>query len=153
MAPLLDLDFRWPTDTEVQKLQMKAKDAGEKTPILTRERGLYVTSSKAVWIPETEIRMQLRICVIVHCGRGGHRGADTTYGMIKQYFFWRTMRGDIKNFCDSCLHCLSTIGGTRVLRPLSNAMHATKSNEMIHFDFSLYGTKQLRKVFRIACKG
>ena len=36
---------------------------------------------------------------------------------------------------DSCIHCLSTEDGRMVPRPLGHAMHSTKPNLVIHFDY------------------
>ena len=49
------------------------------------------------------------------------------------------MTEDVKNFCKSCLHCQSTLGGDRVPRPLGHALHADKPNELLHFDFLYIG--------------
>lgn len=49
------------------------------------------------------------------------------------------MESYIRIFCNTCLHCQSTIGRNRIPRPLSHALHATKANELIHFDFLYLG--------------
>ena len=49
------------------------------------------------------------------------------------------MRTDISVFCNTCLHCSSTIGGLSIPRTLSHALHAEKPNELIHFDFLYLG--------------
>lgn len=46
------------------------------------------------------------------------------------------MEQDIHLFCNFCLHCQLTLGGTRIPRPMGYAMHATSPNEILHFDFS-----------------
>jgi transposase InsO family protein len=45
------------------------------------------------------------------------------------------MRSDILDFAKSCIHCLVTTGGSRVPRPLGEALHADKPNVVLHFDF------------------
>ena len=61
------------------------------------------------------------------------------------------MKTDISVFCNTCLHCLTTIGGQRVPRPLGHAIHADKPNQLIHFNF-LYmypGDDNMKYVFII----
>ena len=81
--------------------------------------------------------LQLRICIIGHCG--GHRGTGTTFKTIRNFCFWENMKSDIAVFCNSCLHCQSTIGGTRFPTAMGHALHATKPNELLHFDYLYMG--------------
>ena len=39
------------------------------------------------------------------------------------------------HFYKKCLHCLTTIGGDKAPRPLSEALHDDKPNEISHFDY------------------
>jgi hypothetical protein len=39
----------------------------------------------------------------------------------------------------NCLHCVATIPGDKVPRPLGTQLHATKPNETLHFDFLYIG--------------
>jgi len=138
VAPDLQPDFEWPTEKEIHDVQHAAIAKGnEEAPSATR-RSLRVTDG-AVWIPKYAVSLQLRICVIAHCGRGGHRGLAATFENIRPHFFWKNMRTDITTFCNTCLHCLSTCGGDRVPRAMGHALHAEKPNELIHFDFLYMG--------------
>jgi hypothetical protein len=49
------------------------------------------------------------------------------------------MAKDVKVFAQSCLHCVATNPGDRVPRPLGTQLHATKPNEILHFDFLYIG--------------
>jgi hypothetical protein len=44
------------------------------------------------------------------------------------------MAKDVKVFVQNCLHCVATIPGDKVTRPLGTQLHATKPNEILHFD-------------------
>jgi hypothetical protein len=44
-------------------------------------------------------------------------------------------RGLVQN----CLHCVATIPGDKVPRPLGTQLHATNPNEILHFDFLYIG--------------
>jgi hypothetical protein len=49
------------------------------------------------------------------------------------------MAKDVKVFVQNCLHCVATIPGDKVPRPLGTKLHATKPNEILHFDFLYIG--------------
>eukprot|EP00171_Calliarthron_tuberculosum_P012252 IDg12252t1 len=65
----------------------------------------------------------------------GHRGWRTTKASIIARFWWTKMSDDIEDFVKSCLHCLATQPGKVIPRPLGHALHASKPNELLHFDF------------------
>jgi hypothetical protein len=49
------------------------------------------------------------------------------------------MAKDVKVFVQNCLHCVATIPGDKVPRPLGTLLHETKPNEILHFDFLYIG--------------
>ncbi|KAH9184502.1 hypothetical protein AeNC1_013522, partial [Aphanomyces euteiches] len=49
-------------------------------------------------------------------------------------FEWRTTKTDVKGFVSACLHCM-VVDGESVPQPWGEAMHATKPNGLIHFDW------------------
>jgi hypothetical protein len=49
------------------------------------------------------------------------------------------MAKDVKVFVQNCLHCVHTIPGDNVPRPLGTQLHATTDNEILHFDFLYNG--------------
>jgi Integrase core domain/Integrase zinc binding domain len=91
--------------------------------------------NNALWIPERAVELQLRLCVEAHCRSAGHRSYGATLGAIKEYLAWTTMAKDVKVVVQNCLHCVATIPGDKVPRPLGTQLHATKPNEILHFDF------------------
>jgi hypothetical protein len=62
------------------------------------------------------------------------------------------MRSGIASFCQTCLHCLSTIGGTRGTRPMGHALHADKPNDLIHFDFLYLGKRSTGDIYVLILK-
>ena len=136
LAPYIDEKIEWPTAEEVATIQAEAIREGEKLPDAPEKRnGVLTDAQGAVWIPADAVNLQLRLCIIGHCGRGGHRGVTTTLKNICEHFFWRTMRADITSFCNTCLHCEATTGGLRKPRPFAHTMHADRPNQLLHFDF------------------
>jgi Integrase zinc binding domain len=100
---------------------------------------ITASSSGAAWIPIDAVELQLRLYILAHTGAGGHRGVDSTFTAISAYFFWTTTRTDVSDFVKSCIHCLATIGGSRVPRPLGEVLHADKPNLVLHFNFLYIG--------------
>jgi hypothetical protein len=49
------------------------------------------------------------------------------------------MAMDVKGFVRKCLHCVATIPGDTVPRPLGTQLHAANPNEILHFDFLYIG--------------
>jgi Integrase zinc binding domain len=64
---------------------------------------------------------------------------EATLGSIKEYVTWTTMAKDVKVFVQNCLHCVAKVPGNKVPRPLGMQLHATKPNEILHFDFLYIG--------------
>ncbi|KAF0707228.1 hypothetical protein AaE_013713 [Aphanomyces astaci] len=78
--------------------------------------------------------MQARICVVAHAGAAGHRRVQATTESVSEVFEWTTLKTDVKNFVTACLHCM-VVDGESIPRPWGEALHATKPNELIHFDW------------------
>jgi Integrase core domain len=55
------------------------------------------------------------------------------------------MAKDVKVFVEKCLYCVATIPGDKVPLPLGTQLHATKPNEILHFDFLYIGLSRDRK--------
>jgi Integrase zinc binding domain/Integrase core domain len=145
-APTEHDAFVWPTAQEIRLVQDTAlvgeqvsKGHSHPEPLLSDD-SLYRTSGGQVWIPAAAHDLQLRICIVAHTG--GHRGIRATTDSIKALFFWPKLVRDVRTFCNTCLHCRSTIGGNRTPRPFGQALHASLPNEIIHFDFLYMGPSQ-----------
>jgi transposase InsO family protein len=60
-----------------------------------------------------------------------------TLSDIQDHHYWKGMSKDIKVFVGSCFHCIASAPGETTARPRREALHASKPDEVIHFD-SLY---------------
>ena len=123
----------WPTVQEIIEIQKRHRSSLPQTII--EKNGIYITSDNAISIPPDENLLQLRICIIAHCGAAGHRGFKNTMLSIKDHFFWKEMEEDVKRFVASCIHCVATTRGNREPRPFGPAVHGTSANDLIQFDF------------------
>jgi hypothetical protein len=77
--------------------------------------------------------------VEVHCRSAGHRAYEATLGAIKEYVAWTTMAKDVKIFVQNRFHCAATTPGYKGPLLLGTQLHATKPNEILHFDFLYIG--------------
>jgi hypothetical protein len=63
------------------------------------------------------------------------------------------MRSYILDFVKSCIHCLATTGGSRLPRPLGEALHADKPNVVLHFGFLYVGKSSSGPIYILALRG
>lgn len=138
VSPGLDPELDWPTLDGIIASQDASKELAPSSSKST-SKGL-VNDEGVSWIPSTDHKLKLRILIAAHTGYGGHRGWKVTHETVKSRFFWSNMSQDVKNFVKSCLHCVATATGTVVPRPLGHALHASKPNQLLHFDFCFMST-------------
>ena len=135
--PGYDASYDQPDLKAIQNSQQDTKDTPPEG--CTSVDGLWRSSKGALWIPDSDRSMKLRILIAAHTGVAGHRGQAVTLANVRAKFFWKTLGEDVKSFVESCLHCLCSASASTVPRPLGHALHATKPNRLLHFDF-LYMT-------------
>jgi hypothetical protein len=131
-------DYNFTVAAEVLRLQKAASynpDLKEFPPKKREANGLLFKEQGKIWILTNAVSMQVRLCVIAHGGRGGNQGHQLTLSAIKDHYYWKGMSNDIKVFVGSCLHCVASAPGENTPRPRGEALHASKPNEVIHFDF------------------
>ncbi len=139
LPSVTDTDFDWPTLEEIRELQAaycrSVPDCAE------RKDNLVLINDK-FWIPPQANDMKLSLIVTPHTGTAGHRGQDATLDILKSQYVWKDMAADTAVFIKSCIHCIGTRSGSRVPRPLLSTTHASKPNELIHFDYLSMGSSQ-----------
>jgi hypothetical protein len=74
------------------------------------------------------------MCVIAHCGIGGHRRVEATRTAILSKFYWPQLQNDVTHFCKKFLQCIGSLDA-KVPRPLGEAIHAEERNQVLHYDF------------------
>jgi Integrase core domain len=124
---------------EYERYQQSNATACQEVPPQQVDAGGLRMMNNALWIPERAVESKLRLCVEAHCRSAERRAYEATLGAIKKYVAWTTMEKDVKVFVLKSLHCVNTIHGDRVPRPLGAQLHATKPNEILHFDFLYIG--------------
>lgn len=125
----------WPSRTT-----LKAAQNGHEPPrgSTTDEDGLLRVDGK-VWVPKGNDEMKIKLLTIAHAGQAGHRGADATVAAIREEFVWNGVTTDAREFVSNCLLCVLSRSGSAVPRPLSQTLHATKPNDVLHFDYLFLG--------------
>ena len=127
----------WPSWNLIRQSQQSSQHILN-TAKLNEETKLYEVNN-CTWIPQEDLDLQFKIIITSHCGSVGHRGSDATLSIIKENFHWTTMQKDVKEFVRHCLHCIITRSGDVIPRPLAQALHGEKPNEVIHMDFLYMG--------------
>ena len=146
IQPGTDKAFDMPTEQDLREAQRKAKEKAPKDCKIVD--GLWKTTKGAVWIPDGDNVMKLRVLIAAHTGPAGHRGQAVTLANMTPRFVWKSIKEDTQSFISSCLHCECSKTPSVVPRPLGHAVHAEKPNEMLHFDY-LYMTPSEGKLLYI----
>jgi hypothetical protein len=131
------LDFDWPTADSILRSQRLVINEGGDTPagvVWNEDRKFFVDLDGRIWNPDQDVDLQQRLCVIAHQGVAGHRRIAATTKAVSDKFIWTTLAQDVDAFVRVCLHCLC-VDGEMVPRPYGSALHAEKSNELIHLDW------------------
>ena len=132
VRPLQNPDFVWPSVEEIRRAQQQSLQPST----CVNSDNLIVTKKGRVIIPLEAGDLRIRLCIIAHSGgNNGHIGYQAALDKLNEYFFWPNMTADMREFCQSCLHCLPTRGGVRIPRPLGEAVHGQYPNHVIHLDW------------------
>jgi len=151
ISPSLSQDLDWPNLREIKSSQQCSK---EQVPRRFKElEGVFQDDNEVIWIPsDVDDLLKLRILIASHTGAGGHRGIRSSTNALKKHFHWEGMTEDLKAFCNSCIHCLSTGTGAVLPRPLGSAIHASKPNQVLHLDFCYIGKSSSGQVYVLILK-
>lgn len=133
-------EFEWPTIPEIVTAQEKYRKLAPPSALESDTQLVQIKGS--TWIPDDCTELKLRLLTIAHAGSAGHRGSESTWNALRDSFTWTDMREDVRSFVASCLLCVLSKGGNKVPRPLSTTVHATKPNEVIHFDYLFLGESE-----------
>jgi Integrase zinc binding domain len=114
--------------------QKKAiKKLSREAPATQGQHGLRVYDDGAVWIPSTDIDIQLRMCVSAHCDSAGHRRKSATLANMEPHVRWPTMAIDVQQFLEKCLLCKATESGECKPVPFAEAQHSDKPGEIVDY--------------------
>nr|CCA27306.1 AlNc14C503G11959 [Albugo laibachii Nc14] len=135
-SPIHEKQFAWPTINEVQGVHNESLSdkALQDRPVWKDEYQAYVTQNGRIWPPDGSTELQQRLCTIPHPGVARHRVTRTTVQSVKALFEWSSLDSDVKTFCRGCLHYLRN-GSSMEPRPFGESLHATRPNELIHFEY------------------
>ena len=135
------LDF--PSLAAVLRAQVAAIDSGTVPDVPTRTSSdpatptllVHVSEDKELWwIPDRD-HLRLRFVLTAHAGAACHQGRDRTLGLLRRFVTWSSIRKDVSDFCKGCLSCVTNRHGHVIPRPVLSQAHATKPNQMLHFDY------------------
>lgn len=134
---LKDADFKWPNISEICAVQNKHK---AKAPSDTAQSPYKLLLAKGeAWIPNDAVDIKLRNLFIARAGKAGQRDAELTWQVLRKKFLWGDQRNDNRDFASSCLLCVKSKSGNKVPCPLLTTVHASRPNEVIHFNYVFLG--------------
>lgn len=108
--------------------------------------GLWKKRGK-IWIPHSDLELQLEIMITSHCGTVVHRGREANLSILLEDFWWPNIKMDTEALVHDCLHCIITRAGDKVPRPLGHDLHGDTRNEVVHIDLLYMGQSSSRKVY------
>ena len=99
VSPLEDTAFEWPSMDEIKVVQSASQERSRSEyPKLTtdKERGVLVDTDNRIWIPDSAVTIQQRLCIVANAGCAGHRGVATTFQILSKHVTWSSMNRDVK---------------------------------------------------------
>ena len=139
-----------PCRSDIKRSQRNT--ACESPPGFAVKDGVMQDKRGVFWIPPEDDNLKLRLLTAAHTGISGHRRRESTKTILKAHFTWKNINADVDTFCRSCIHCLATESGDRIPRPLGHSIHASKPNEVLHFDFCFIGKSSKDKIYVLILK-
>ena len=135
ISPTISSKFVWPNLGDIQISQQKNLREMRNFMLVRGSDNVWRTVKSKLWIPNADKDIQIRLCIVAHCGAAGHRGFDATLQALKEIVWWETIMEDVTRFLKDCYHCIVTNGPFRVPRPLGEAVHSDAPNEVLHMDW------------------
>jgi transposase InsO family protein len=130
MGSALDPGFKIPTLKEIQEAQANDPEALQHT--LDPKDGLRKTKEKKIFVPNRE-KLRDRLIVLTHSGR--HKGAKSTWWLLKDIFEWPNMAKQIREVVKSCIHCGISKSAYMKKVPKGHLLRATRPRQRIGLDF------------------
>lgn len=125
-------ELDWPTRAELVECQTNAR-RGESNG-LKIVVGFLQDGKGRTWIPNDR-HMRITLLIAAHGEWNVHRSNTATLREINEHFVWDSIEEDTESFVASCIHCLTTDTWKRIPRPLGRALHGSRPNKVLHFDF------------------
>lgn len=122
----------------IEKIIIEQKKYAQPVGISQDGERIY-RNKMQLWIQTQLASFQLWIIVEVHCESGGSRAHTATMNTIVETYWCLEVKKNVREFMLSCIHCIVSRTGERILRPLERAIHGTEQNEVVHADFLYMG--------------
>lgn len=84
------------------------------------------------WVPPEAQDLKLKLLTIEHEKKAGNRGGRKTAAALHEEFSWNDITTDAKDVLANCLLCLLSRSASKVPRPLSTTLYASKPNGVLH---------------------
>ena len=145
-----DTGLEWP---ELHMIYFSQDKYSSIKPSAAVTAGGMIKIDGKIWIPEKDLGPQVSILISAHCGICGHWGSKATASSLMEPFIWKGIDEDCQAFVKACVHYVLSRTVNRVPRPLATILHASRPNEVVHFDFLYMGPSTNEMKFLLVIRG
>lgn len=140
-------EFEWPSLPDIQVSQ-QAASAQRPTNLVHREDVFRHPQTDAIWIPDGDTDLQLRLAIIAHTGVAGHRGRLATEQALSKHFFGPLFL-PIFNFSSNLAYIASPRKGVRLSLALLAPLYTVRSPMTLYSSTisSLVGLPLVRSMY------
>lgn len=129
-----DSRIDWPNLVDDVNAQCKSKNMPGKR--FQHKDGIIKDDLEIFCIPQYDASLKFRITFAAHTDIGGYGALETNLTTIRIHFHWEAITKDVQGFLHSCIHCFCTFTGGFITKPLSKTVNGSRSNYLIHLDYS-----------------
>lgn len=112
-----DPNFVWPCHESVVNSEKQFEDS-EQSNTRFCDNELLRVQNGAIWIPETDSDLLLRLCKVALTGPSERRAGKASTEVLQQHYVWTTVCSDVKNFVGACIYCHFTVKGGKCNAPV-----------------------------------
>lgn len=140
---------QWTTVTSISAAQAASH---EKPPEDAQKKNDVSYISSCVWASTDVKELKARVLVLAHGGQASHHGVKATWHTLRENCTGTGMCDDFRALFSGGLVFLLGKAGERFPRALGQALRTTKLNEILYFDFVIFGNDGANKRYLLVCK-
>lgn len=90
-------------------------------------------------IPDDADKLEIKPLIVAYAEQARHGDSESNSALLGGAVRWKGIAEGVKDFVANCRLCVLSSSGSKVPTPLATTLHATKSNNVIHFDYLFFG--------------
>ena len=135
-----DPDWRAPSVEDIAAVHGTDGTLHEPTNALVHEHGLVwdatrhvFTKGNLIFVPDAD-SIRTKLTALAHCDIAGHHGTERSLNNLQEHFWWPSIKRDVHNFIQSCIHCMAAITHN-VKRPYGAIVRGQRPNQVVSLDY------------------